>query len=75
MPGPPVILELTNISFSQLNVTWMRPDNPNGVIKGYYVTWRMVTNDLNEAVKGTLNGTVINSEKVTFFVINNLGTF
>ena len=33
--------------FSKLNVTWKPPSDPNGIITGYYITWKMTEDDNN----------------------------
>ena len=48
-------MKLVSISYSQLNLTWSPPKNPNGIIIGYKVTWRMVSNDKLMSVFGNLN--------------------
>ena len=71
-PGPAENVELSRISFSQLNLTWQAPGNPNGIITGYRVTWKIISNDKLQSVNGSLNQTSLPQEE-TFYVINYLG--
>ena len=54
-PSGPTSVEVIVVSSSQLNITWQPPSEPNGVIIGYDITWRMTKNDSDESVNGVLN--------------------
>ena len=71
-PGRPRNVQVLPISFSQLRATWQSPLDPNGVIIGYKITWRMVTDDKQQSVDGKQNETILPSEN-TSYVINYLG--
>ncbi len=36
-PGPPANLHVMTATTSQVRLLWQCPDEPNGIIKGYYV--------------------------------------
>ncbi|CAB4020177.1 phosphatidylinositol phosphatase PTPRQ isoform X1, partial [Paramuricea clavata] len=73
-PGVPDNVKLSSASSSQLNLTWQKPGDPSGIIRGYVVTWIKVSNDRNEKFNGTLKRR-ISGGKDTWFVIDNLDPY
>jgi flagellar basal body rod protein FlgC len=71
-PGKPDDVKLLSINSSQLLLTWQKPQNPNGIIRGYVVTWEKVVNDWNETVNGTLEHRTTEGN-VNSFTIRELG--
>ena len=47
LPGAPGSLNFTNIMLRSLNVSWAPPEEPNGIITHYQITYRQA-----EAVQG-----------------------
>lgn len=43
-PGPPADVRCGSLAKKSLNVTWSMPDDPNGVIRGYNVSWKKIRN-------------------------------
>ena len=73
-PGEPGSVDLTVISAAQLNLTWASPSDPNGVIIGYRVIWKIVRDDNNMLIEASDSKTqVINNENAELFSIVNLG--
>ena len=73
-PGKPDNVDLTVISATQLNLTWTSPSDPNGVIIGYRVMWKMVRDDNNMLIEASDSKTqVINNENAELFSIVSLG--
>ena len=73
-PGVPENVQLVSISHSQLRLSWQPPSNPNGIITGYSVTWKMVSNDRETQVNGTLSQEDIPATNSSF-VINSLSEY
>ena len=71
-PGKPDDVKLLSIHSSQLHLTWQKPQNPNGIIRGYVVTWKKVLNDWNETVNGALEHRTTEGN-VNSFTIRELG--
>ncbi len=71
-PGVPSNVTLSSISSSQFNLTWQKPMDPNGIILGYVVKWKMVLNDRGEKVEGNLKQKT-SEANVTRFVLQDLG--
>ncbi|XP_046841964.1 titin-like isoform X3 [Xenia sp. Carnegie-2017] len=71
-PGPPVNVTLQRSSSTVLNLTWEIPRDPNGIIRGYYVSWSKVLNDKNETVPMNRNSTNTTN---TSFSISNLDPY
>ena len=71
-PGVPESVSLISISFSGLRLSWKPPKDTNGVISGYYITWRIVRNDTNHTVDGKLITTTVN-ENTMSYNISGLG--
>jgi hypothetical protein len=46
-PSAPTDVKVIAAFSSQLNITWKPPLDPNGVITGYDITWRMTETDLD----------------------------
>ncbi|XP_046863649.1 phosphatidylinositol phosphatase PTPRQ-like isoform X3 [Xenia sp. Carnegie-2017] len=67
-PGPPVNVTLQRSSSTVLNLTWEIPSDPNGIIRGYNISWSKVLNDKNETVPMNRNST--NSTKTSFSISN-----
>jgi len=75
-PSAPTNVEVISISSSQLDITWQPPFEHNGVIIGYNITWRMITNDLNESGDNLVNKLPSRlGASARNFSINNLGNF
>ncbi len=71
-PGVPDNVKLSSVSYSELNLTWEKPKDPNGIILGYVVTWKKVSDDRAETFLGNLTKQTTESN-VTSFVIKRLG--
>lgn len=73
-PGEPGSVKLAVISSTQLNLTWASPSDPNGVITGYRVIWRMVRDNNDVFVNDSSSRTeIINNGDAVLFAIVNLG--
>lgn len=72
-PGEPDNVDLKVISATQLNLTWKSPRDPNGVIIGYRVIWKMVRNDNNIHRVGNSTIQVIHDGDAVMFSIVKLG--
>ena len=73
-PGKLKGVELLSISHSQLNLSWSPPEKLNDV-KGYNVTWKLVSNDKLQSVDGIIvNRTNIATEEKSY-VIKYLGKY
>lgn len=68
----PINVSLVPISSTQLELSWRTPSHQNGVIKSYYITWRIVRNDTNHIVDGKLN-TAKKEKDDKVIRISNLG--
>ena len=70
--GVPRNVDLLPFSHNELRLSWNPPFEKNGVISGYFITWRIVRNATNHMIKGALENTTTDlNEK--FFEISNLG--
>ena len=49
-PNKPLAVNAVNVSSTELNVTWMEPKRRNGILTGYTIYYKLVTNDKNENV-------------------------
>ena len=58
-PGIPRNLRIHNMSSKSLRVTWDPPGDPNGIIKEYELTWRLVEEDKHNKVISSDNSTLI----------------
>ena len=72
VPSAPANVKVIAISSTQLSVTWRPPSDPNGVITGYHLTWRMVKDDLNQSRDGQLK-TLNLGRSASNHTIDNLG--
>ena len=72
VPGVPKDVVLTSSSPNQLDLTWETPSEKNGVITGYYITWRIVRNDTNHTVNGGRKTKKVNT---TSYKISELGQY
>ena len=72
VPGVPDNVQLMQSSATQLSLTWARPLDPNGVISGYFVTWKKIKDDKNKTVDPASNQTTLGAETRSFLV-ENLG--
>ncbi|XP_028413457.1 titin-like isoform X1 [Dendronephthya gigantea] len=72
VPSAPTNVKIISVSSSQLNITWQPPADPNGVITGYYITWRMIKNDLNQSVSVLTRISSALSAKTRMHSIQNL---
>ena len=73
-PGEPGSVNLTVISATQLNLTWVSPSDPNGVIIGYRIIWKIVKDDNNIFVNDSNSKTeIINNGRAVSFSIVKLG--
>ena len=68
----PINVSLVPISSTQLQLSWRTPSHQNGVIKSYYITWRIVRNDTNHIVDGELK-TAEKEEDDKVIMITKLG--
>lgn len=73
-PDVPENVALVPISSTQLHLSWKTPLNKNGLISGYYITWRIVRNDTNHTVDGNLNTKIVN-ESTKSYNVPNLGKY
>lgn len=73
-PGVPRNVSLVPISSNQLRLTWKTPSDQNGVISGYYITWRIERNDTNHTVDGELRTKKVNGN-VRSYDLSNLGKY
>ncbi|XP_076305612.1 sidekick cell adhesion molecule isoform X1 [Tachypleus tridentatus] len=67
LPGPPGQLVFSDITMTSLNVSWLPPQNPNGEITGYLVTYETVSDDKGASKQ------VIQKVKSTYLKVNGLG--
>ena len=67
-PGVPENVSLIPVSSSQLRLSWKAPSNKNGVISGYYITWRIVRNDTNHTVDGKLRTMKVSSNTTSYYI-------
>ena len=73
-PSAPTNVKVVAVSSSRLDITWQPPSDPNGVITGYNITWRMTRNDLDEPGDNKLNKIPsLLSESARNYSIDNLG--
>ena len=63
MSSVPVILSVTAIDGHSVRVTWRAPAEPNGVIIGYTITYKIGRTDLT--VNVPFNGETVSIEKYT----------
>ena len=72
--GPPINVELTNHSSSELLLTWKFPSDPHGSVSAFLVTWRRTKDDKDNTIVGDeLKEKVLHNASQTQFVIKNLG--
>ena len=72
-PNVAVNVELKPASPFKLNLTWESPSDPNGVITGYRITWRITTDDKDMRVNNSDTKTeVINKGDAVSFLIDAL---
>ncbi|XP_056317966.1 protein sidekick-1 [Danio aesculapii] len=48
VPGPPVRLMFPEVRLSSVRVVWQPPSEPNGIIMGYQISYRLDINDPNK---------------------------
>ncbi|TRY81509.1 hypothetical protein DNTS_009917, partial [Danionella cerebrum] len=48
VPGPPVRLMFPDVRLTSVRVVWQPPSQPNGVIMGYQISYRLDINDPNK---------------------------
>ena len=73
-PGEPGSVDLTVVSATQLNLAWVSPTDPNGVITGYRVIWIIVRDNNDIFVNDSDSKTeIINNTDAVLFPIVNLG--
>ncbi|CAG2168350.1 unnamed protein product, partial [Oppiella nova] len=63
-PGEVGALVFDEITMSQVKVSWKPPQEPNGVLLGYYVTYETLINDFSKQVKQKIND--------SYLVVNGL---
>ena len=67
-------VSLVAASPTKLNLTWESPSDPNGVIMGYRITWRITMNDKDMRVNNNDTKTkIINKGGAVSFQIDALG--
>ena len=71
MPSEPTNVRLIPLSHNQLRFSWGPPSEKNGDITGYYITWKIVSNDTNHTVDGELKTVIVGV--VLSYDITNLG--
>lgn len=54
-PGEVGPLKFTEITMSQVKVSWSQPVEPNGILLGYYVTYETLIGDFSKQVKQKIN--------------------
>ena len=73
VPSVPDNVNVIAQSSTMLQVTWFPPLDPNGVITGYNITWKLIKDDNNNTVESVLNvSTPLNSSSRSY-VIDSLG--
>ena len=63
-PGEVGPLVFDEITMSQVKVSWKPPQEPNGILLGYYVTYETLINDFSKQVKQKIND--------SYLVVNGL---
>ncbi|KAG7177304.1 sidekick-1-like 2, partial [Homarus americanus] len=58
-PGPPVITSVVSSSFSSIRVSWSSPENPNGIITKYNVSWTWEGNKDHDITNDTTTSCTI----------------
>lgn len=69
-PGEVGKLQFDEITMSQVKVSWAQPNEPNGVLLGYYINYETLIGDFSKQVKQKINDSylVVNGlrERVTY---------
>ncbi|XP_078414728.1 protein sidekick-1 isoform X2 [Cetorhinus maximus] len=50
VPGPPIRLLFPEVQLTSLRVVWQTPENPNGIILGYQIAYRLATAERNKFI-------------------------
>ncbi|KAK3736163.1 hypothetical protein QZH41_015550 [Actinostola sp. cb2023] len=58
VPGPVIIDRVTNVSSTVLQVSWLPPKNPNGILKAFNICWHRI--DLPKKMCQLVTGIVLN---------------
>ena len=66
VPGPPVIIWFPEVSYTLAEIVWEPPLEPNGIITGYMVSYR-----LRDSGKPLINSTVL-TPNTTKYTVGNL---
>ena len=66
VPGPPVIVWFPEVSYTLAEVVWEPPVEPNGIITGYMVSYK-----LRDSGDPLINSTVL-SANTTRYTVGNL---
>ncbi|XP_051877097.1 protein sidekick-1 [Pristis pectinata] len=48
VPGPPIKLIFPEVQLTSVRVVWQTPENPNGIILGYRIAYRLATTEPNK---------------------------
>ncbi|XP_028413448.1 tyrosine-protein phosphatase Lar-like isoform X5 [Dendronephthya gigantea] len=75
VPSAPTSVKIISVSSSQLNIKWQPPADPNGVITGYYITWRMIKNDLDQSDTNNVFNSTSLSAKTRMYPIQKLAPY
>ena len=65
VPGPPVIIWFPEVSYTLAEIVWEPPVEPNGVINGYMVSFK-----LRGSQEPYVNSSVLSSDTLTYTVGN-----
>ncbi|XP_072415393.1 protein sidekick-1 isoform X1 [Chiloscyllium punctatum] len=58
VPGPPVRLLFPEVQLTSLRVVWQTPENPNGIILGYRISYRLATAEPNRFITTEVSSNV-----------------
>ncbi|XP_048465695.1 protein sidekick-1 [Rhincodon typus] len=58
VPGPPLRLLFPEVQLTSLRVVWQTPENPNGIILGYQVSYRLATAEPNRFITTEVSANV-----------------
>ena len=72
-PGKPESFQLIPISATVLSLSWDSPSDPNGVITGYRISWKMIEDDRNMFVTEGSRVNIIKNGNAESFQIHDLG--
>uniref|UniRef100_UPI00398E8C7C protein sidekick-1 isoform X2 n=1 Tax=Pristiophorus japonicus TaxID=55135 RepID=UPI00398E8C7C len=58
VPGPPIRLVFPEVQLTSLRVVWQTPENPNGIILGYQIAYRLATAEPNKFITTEVSSNV-----------------